>query len=149
MSLDEHGPVTLHEQDLVHLQTTQTIPSHAERMDALRARQTADEEKRRMARIEQATEDAAMALTRLSVIDPGLCRHEALTAVEQSIHRMSPDDQTDALLATAHQVLQLLSRDRPKHYFFLVSRLAIEAHKALPDSEKPAAEAAIMKEVTP
>lgn len=87
------------------IEDTQTlaVPDHTARMQALRERQTADEEKRRVARIEQATEDAAMALTRLSVLSP-------------------------------------------ERYFYLVSRLAIEAHKALPESEKPAAEAAIMKE---
>jgi hypothetical protein len=90
------------------IEQTQTLaaPDHAARMDAMRARQTADEEKRRMERIERASEEAAVALTRLAV----------------------------------------LSWER---YFYLVSRAAIQAHANLPDSEKPAAEAAIMKEVTP
>lgn len=90
------------------IEDTQTLsvpdrPDHAARMDAMRARQTADEDRRRVERIERASEEAAVALTRLAV----------------------------------------LSWER---YFYLVSRAAIQAHANLPDSEKPAAEAAIMKE---
>lgn len=97
--------------DLTEMEDTQTLsvpskPDHAARMDALRARQTADEDRRKEARIQAALEDAAMALTRLAVL-------------------------------------------APQHYFCLIAKLAIEAHAKLPDSEKPAAEAAIMKEVTP
>lgn len=93
------------------IEQTQTLavpdrPDHVARMDAMRARQTADEEKRKETRIQTALEDAAMALTRLAVL-------------------------------------------APQHYFCLIAKLAIEAHAKLPDSEKPAAEAAIMKEVTP
>lgn len=82
---------------------TLSVPSHAERMDAMRARQTADEDRRKEARIQTALEDAAMALTRLAVL-------------------------------------------APQHYFVFIAKLAIEAHAKLPDSEKPAAEAALMQE---
>lgn len=92
--------------DLMEDTQTLSVPSHAERMDAMRARQTADEDRRKEARIQTALEDAAMALTRLAVL-------------------------------------------APQHYFVFIAKLAIEAHAKLPDSEKPAAEAAIMKEVTP
>lgn len=91
--------------DLMEDTQTLSVPSHTERMEAMRARQTADEEKRKEARIQTALEDAAMALTRLAVL-------------------------------------------APQHYFVFIAKLAIEAHANLPADQKPAAESAVMQEVT-